>query len=173
MPAGCPDQSQGLGRPAAHVLAAPGSTPVPWAKSLVGQWHVKVLINATSSDPNLTALRADILARGGSVFYNFLSVRALSATGAGRTALDALAARSDVIGISPNRSTTRHASLLQAATGSRHAAAADAPAARACGPGRPRRGHRHARLGHRLPPPPHLGRLRQHAACAPPWTSSR
>ena len=99
------------------VLAAPAATPVPWARQLSNQqWYVKVLINASSTDPNLSALRADILVRGGSVFYNFLSVRALSAL-VPVNALDALAARSDVIGIAPNRSTTRHASLLQQASG--------------------------------------------------------
>src|SRR4051812_36722243 len=57
------------------VLAAPAVTPVPWARKLSGQWHVKVLINASSTGPELAALRADILVRGGSIFYNFLSVR--------------------------------------------------------------------------------------------------
>ena len=98
--------------PSASAVA----TPVPWARQMSNQWYVKVLINASSTDPNLAALRADILVRGGSVFYNFLSVRALSAL-VPATALDALAARSDVIAIAPNRSTTRHASLLQQATG--------------------------------------------------------
>ena len=89
---------------------------VTWAKKLVGIAYVKVLINASSSDAQLSALRLDILARGGSVLYNYLSVRALSAM-VPVAALDALAARTDVIGISPNRATARHASLLQEGSG--------------------------------------------------------
>ena len=53
---------------------------VLWGKSLSGVQHVKVLINATSFDSQLLALRTDILLRGGSVFYNDPSVLALSAT---------------------------------------------------------------------------------------------
>jgi serine protease AprX len=90
---------------------------VTWAKNLSGQPHVKVLINATSTDATLAALRQDILARGGSVLYNYISVRAVSAM-LPATALDPLAARSDVISISPNRATARQGSLLQASVGS-------------------------------------------------------
>ena len=40
---------------------------------------VKVLIvSDNSTDPDLTALRADVLARGGSVYMRYVSVRALS-----------------------------------------------------------------------------------------------
>ena len=83
---------------------------VTWARDLNNALHVKVLINAASTDASLAALRRDVLSRGGSVFYNYLSTRALSAM-VPAAALDALALRSDVISISPNRATSRHASL--------------------------------------------------------------
>jgi hypothetical protein len=89
---------------------------VTWGKALGGLNHVKVLINANSTDADLVALRADVIAKGGSVFYNYVSVRALSAM-VPVTALNALAARTDVINISPNRPASRHASLLQLASG--------------------------------------------------------
>ncbi len=87
-----------------------------WLGNIGGVPYVQALIVAGSNDTSLASLRADVLARGGSVFYNYISVRALSVT-VPVSALDALAARSDVVGISPNRSTTRHASVLQTASG--------------------------------------------------------
>lgn len=96
--------------------APPDVHTLPWAKTLDGQPHVKVLISAASLDPALTALRQDILARGGSVLYNYLSVRALAAM-LPVSALRPLAARADVLSISPNRPTARQASLLQDSAG--------------------------------------------------------
>ena len=101
---------------AAAAAPSGSAVTVPWAKSLNGALHVQVLINSNSIDSSLVALRQDVLARGGSVYYNYLSVRALGAmVPAG--ALDALAQRTDVLGIAPNRATSRHASLLQSSSG--------------------------------------------------------
>uniref|UniRef100_UPI0037BF9A80 hypothetical protein n=1 Tax=Ideonella sp. TaxID=1929293 RepID=UPI0037BF9A80 len=90
---------------------------VTWAKQLHSGMHVKVLIVASGTDASLADLRSDIVAKGGSVFYNYVSVRALSAL-LPSAALNSVAARADVLSISPNRATARHASLLQASTGS-------------------------------------------------------
>ena len=113
------------------VVAAPAGSPttVPWAKNLNGVLHVKVLINANSTDATLAALRADILARGGSVTYNYLSVRALSAM-LPAADVPAVAARTDVLGISPNRAVTRHAAKATSvtSTASTTTAAADSTA---------------------------------------------
>ena len=94
----------------AAMMAAPaGTTPsATWARNLDGVLHVKLLINASSTDAELSALRKDIVARGGSVTYNYLSVRALSAM-LPASAVGAVAARTDVLGISPNRAVSRHA----------------------------------------------------------------
>ena len=47
-----------------ELLAPSGAAP--WRKLLSGQAHVKVLILANSADPELTALRREILRQGGS-----------------------------------------------------------------------------------------------------------
>ena len=80
------------------VASAPaGTTPaVPWARALPTGLHVQVLVNALSTDPELSALRADILARGGSVIYNYISVRGLAAMVPAAAVLP-LAARTDVL----------------------------------------------------------------------------
>ena len=101
----------------AQTISATTEPDVTWASNLDGQLHVKVLIVATSSDATLSALRLAILAQGGSVHYVYVSVRALAAM-VPVSGLNALAARSDVMAISPNRVTTRAGSLLQDATGS-------------------------------------------------------
>ncbi|MEY3295695.1 MAG: hypothetical protein RLZZ451_1743, partial [Pseudomonadota bacterium] len=90
------------------AVSAPASTPpaVPWARVLPSGLHVQVLVNAAGTDPELSALRADILARGGSVIYNFISVRGLAAMVPAAAVLP-LAGRTDVLGIAPNRSTVR------------------------------------------------------------------
>jgi serine protease AprX len=100
------------------LVTSPGTVPVDaaWAKSSNGQVLVKVLIVGASTDAELTSLRADLLARGGSVFYNYVSVRALSAM-LPTSALAVVAARSDVLTIAPNRATQRQASLVQTVSG--------------------------------------------------------
>ena len=99
------------------AVSSGGSTaPVSWARNLKGQPHVKVLINASSTDSTLASLRQDILARGGSVLYNYISVRAVAAM-VPTAALGPLAGRADVISVSPNRATARQGSLLQAGAG--------------------------------------------------------
>ena len=69
---------------------------------------VKVLVVSNSSDPEMTELRAAILAKGGSVFMRYYSVSALYAL----LPLDKLVTitnRSDVTSVSPNRRTARTA----------------------------------------------------------------
>lgn len=49
------------------VLGAAKTTKLSWTKEINGTRYVKVLVIADSSDPTLAGLRADVLARGGSV----------------------------------------------------------------------------------------------------------
>ena len=99
-----------------QVIAAPLAPSLNWVKSVNGVRLVKVLVVSNSPDPDLAALRADVLARGGSVYFRYTSVRALSAMlPAGQVA--SIAARSDVTGVSPNRMTARTASFLENTTG--------------------------------------------------------
>ncbi|MFO1219403.1 MAG: S8 family serine peptidase [Burkholderiaceae bacterium] len=100
------------------LLNSPGTLPADaaWARRRDDLVYVKVLIVAASTDPELLSLRTDILTRGGSVFYNYLSVRAVSAL-LPASALGPLSARDDVLNIAPNRAATRQVSLVQAGSG--------------------------------------------------------
>ena len=55
------------------------SPKVSFAKDVNGQRYVKVLIVSNSTDPDLVALRAQVVALGGSVYMRYVSVTALSA----------------------------------------------------------------------------------------------
>jgi subtilisin family serine protease len=120
-----------FGLPLAHAAPAPASkiakdlqtvldaTTTPtlnWAKDVNGVRHVKVLIISNSSDPDLVSLRSDVIARGGSVYMRYVSVTALSAM-LPANQVAAIAARSDVQGVSPNRMTARTASTLEYSVG--------------------------------------------------------
>jgi serine protease AprX len=98
------------------VLSA-GTTPViNWARDVNGVRYVKVLIVSNADDAELSNLRKAVMAAGGSIYYRYSSVLALAALlPAGKVA--AIAARSDVQSISPNRLMTRSASTLESITG--------------------------------------------------------
>ena len=87
-----------------------------WARDINGVRYVKVLLVSDSSDPDLVDLRSSVVAAGGSVYYRYLSVRALSVL-LPASRLAQFAARSDVQSISPNRPTARTASSLELVTG--------------------------------------------------------
>ena len=78
---------------------------------------VKVLIVSSSSDPTLASLRQDVLSHGGSLYYVYDSVRAMSAL-LPASYVTTIAARSDVQLVMPNRTTARTSSLLQQTSGS-------------------------------------------------------
>ena len=99
-----------------QVISAPTTPKLSWAKDVNGIRYVKVLVISNSTDPDLVALRADVLAKGGAVYFRYVSVAALSAM-LPANQVAAIAARSDVQGISPNRLTARTASTLEYATG--------------------------------------------------------
>ena len=99
----------------AAVIGAPTLPPVNWAASINGPAYAKVLIVANDSDPTLASLRQAILAQGGSVQYVYLSVRALAGV-VPVAGLNALAARSDVMTIAPNRATARTATKTTTTT---------------------------------------------------------
>ncbi|CAG0946100.1 partial serine protease AprX, partial [Gammaproteobacteria bacterium] len=87
-----------------------------WAREHHGVRYVKALIVSNSTDPDLSDLRAHVLAVGGSVYYRYLSVTALSVMLPARRVHE-IAQRSDVQTISPNRPTRRTASTLELSTG--------------------------------------------------------
>lgn len=100
----------------AAVVAAASTPSVSWARDVGGVRYVKALIVSSSGDPNLVALRSAVLAAGGSVYMRYVSVAALSVL-LPAAQVNAVAARSDVQSMSPNRLTARTASLLEQTTG--------------------------------------------------------
>ena len=99
-----------------QIISAASTPKISFAKDVRGQRHVKALVVASSSDPDLTELRAAVLAAGGSVYMRYVSVAALSVL-LPANQVAAIAARSDVQGISPNRLTARTSSALEEITG--------------------------------------------------------
>jgi hypothetical protein len=98
------------------VLAAPTTPKLNWARDVNGQRYVKVLIVSNADDAELAALRTAVMAAGGSIYYRYSSVLALSALlPAAKVA--GIAARSDVQSISPNRLMAQAASSLEVTTG--------------------------------------------------------
>ncbi|HZF80022.1 MAG TPA: hypothetical protein VEZ89_09535, partial [Rubrivivax sp.] len=94
-----------------NAIAASTMPQANWVKETNGRRYVKALVVARTSDPEMTSLRADVLARGGSVFMRFVSVTALSVM-LPADQVGFIAARSDVQSISPNRMTARTATQM-------------------------------------------------------------
>ncbi|MFN7395214.1 MAG: S8 family serine peptidase, partial [bacterium] len=92
-----------------------GEKAVRWAGHKNGQARVKVVILSGSTDPSLAALRGTIVRNGGTVFWNYASVRGLAAE-VPLAALSTLEARLDVQRIIPDRPASPKASLQQAAS---------------------------------------------------------
>ena len=98
------------------ALDAPITPTVKWAKDINGVRNLQVLITGVGTDPQLTALRTAIKSAGGSIHVRFPGLMMVTATvPAGLVA--ALSARTDVANVSPNRTTQRTASTLEAITG--------------------------------------------------------
>ncbi len=98
------------------VIAKPSDPKTNWYKQVSGRPLVKVLIVSASGEPDLATLRRSVLDAGGSVYYRYTSVSALSAL----LPLDkvtAIASLPDVQSISPNRITSRTQSELELITG--------------------------------------------------------
>jgi hypothetical protein len=95
-----------------QVVSAPTTPKISWARDVNGRRYVKALVVANSADPDLVALRADVLAKGGSVYLSYVSVAALSVL-LPADQVAAIAVRADVQSISPNRLTARTASTLE------------------------------------------------------------
>ena len=94
-------------------VAAAGTT---WALGSGSSMMMQLLVVANGVDPEMVALRAAVVANGGSVFMRYASVSALSVL-LPMSSIHAVAARADVTTISPNRATARTASLLESTTG--------------------------------------------------------
>src|SRR2546423_9446230 len=106
------------------TISAVSPLTVPWATLVNGELLVKVLVTADTDDQSLTALRSFVVSLGGSVYYNYASMR-MVAVMVPVSRLPDLARRTDVASISPNRAVTRTASLLQLSTGAANASVAN------------------------------------------------
>lgn len=108
------------------ALTAPSMPDTNWVRDTSGGRLVKLLVlSQDATDSDLKGLRAAIVDAGGSVYYRFSSVNGLLAMLPAANVV-AVARRSDVEVMSPNRPTTRTRSLVESITG--------AGAARALGP---------------------------------------
>ncbi len=96
------------------VLASGGSAK--WAANTSKGQYVQVVISAESSDPSLTAVRAAVLAAGGSVLYQYQATPALLAV-VPASSINALVARDDISYIVPNRAAHRTLSFEEQITG--------------------------------------------------------
>ncbi|MBL0147951.1 MAG: hypothetical protein IPP87_04155 [Ideonella sp.] len=94
----------------------PPAADQSWFNSSSGVTYVRAVVVSNGTDPEMTSLRAAVVASGGSVFMRFYSVPALSVM-LPLAKVTAIADRSDVTSISPNRATARTASLLESETG--------------------------------------------------------
>ncbi|MDH5340862.1 MAG: S8 family serine peptidase, partial [Rubrivivax sp.] len=100
---------------AADLLAAINASSTPrlsWAKDIDGVRYVKAIVVGTpTADPELTSLRNSVLAAGGSIYFRYTSVAALSVLLPAQRVID-IANRADVQTLSPNRMTARTATTL-------------------------------------------------------------
>ena len=98
------------------ALDSPTAPTAKWARDINGQRHVQVVIMSSSIDGEMTNLRTSIKAVGGSVHVAMPGLRAVTAT-LPAAQVASFAARSDVVSVVPNRTTSRTASLLEKMTG--------------------------------------------------------
>ena len=99
-----------------RTVIAAAATPSysNWVRDINGVRHVKAIVVATpSADPELASLRKSVLALGGSVYFRYTSVTALSVLLPAQRVID-IAMLADVQGVSPNRVTARTATSLAA-----------------------------------------------------------
>ena len=107
--AGAQANSQKIAPDLRTVLAAATTPTLSWARDVNGVRYVKMLIVSNADGAELIALRAALMAAGGSE----LALAALVPA----NQVGNLAARVDVQSVSPNRLMTRATSTVQAVTG--------------------------------------------------------
>ena len=101
----------------AQATSASSIKGVKWARESSSGRMLKVLVMARPTvDPDLVGLRAAIVAAGGSVYYRYISVNGVAAV-VPAARLHDIARRPDVESVSPNRMTSRTASLVETTTG--------------------------------------------------------
>ncbi|HUD24893.1 MAG TPA: hypothetical protein VMQ45_04360, partial [Burkholderiaceae bacterium] len=94
-----------------------GATPAArWVHDVAGVRHIQAVIVTDGVDPQMSALRAQVLRAGGSIHAVHPAVHAITVQ-IPADELHALSLRSDVVSVSPNRDIRQTASLLEMITG--------------------------------------------------------
>ena len=110
------EKEKKIARDLQAALDSPTAPKVKWTREINGQRHVQVVIMSGSLDAEMTDLRKSIKAVGGSVHVAMAGLRAVTAT-LPAAQVASFAARSDVVAVVPNRTTSRTASALEQMTG--------------------------------------------------------
>ena len=105
-----------MAQSSSSIMTALPTPNLSWSKTVNGVTYLKVLVVSSSSDPDLATLRAAVLANGGSVYYRYTSVTALSVM-LPASKIGTIAAMPEVQSISPNRIVAQTASALETVTG--------------------------------------------------------
>ena len=74
------DPSTKLASDLLTVVSNATAPAAPWTTIVNGQRLVRVIVTVSSADPLLTDLRQFVLSLGGSIQYNYTSLRAMSIT---------------------------------------------------------------------------------------------
>ena len=110
------DKGLKLARDLDDEAANVGAPKAKWSRDVNGVRQVQAVVVSNSTDPALTSLRAWVLGTGGSVHALHSGINALTVQ-LPANRVRQLAQRSDVVSVSPNRSTQRTASTLESITG--------------------------------------------------------
>src|SRR5487761_2044437 len=97
-------------------IAKVGQPKARWAREVNGVRYVQAIVVGNGADPAMTDLRNFVLRSGGSVYAVHPAVRAITVQ-IRANQVKALAQRSDVVSVTPNRATHRTASTLESITG--------------------------------------------------------
>src|SRR6267143_7322399 len=98
------------------AVNAPTTPSVHWARDVSGKRFVQALVLSNAADHDMADLRAFVLSSGGSVLRRHGATHALTVV-VPASVVKALAQRSDVISVAPNRTTASTASTLETITG--------------------------------------------------------
>lgn len=109
-------QDKKLARDLEDGINAPTTPKAKWARDINGQRHVQAIVVTDGKDPSMAGVRNFVLGNGGSVHATHAFMNALTVQ-LNASLVAALAQRSDVRSVTPNRVTSRTASTLEAVTG--------------------------------------------------------
>ena len=98
-------------------VGAPAAQRPGWSRNIGGVPYVQAIVVGDSSDPQMTDLRAQVLKLGGAVHAVHPAMHTVTVQ-IKASDVAVLAQRSDVLSVSPNRSTQRTSSTLEVVTGS-------------------------------------------------------